>query len=263
MRSILKKIGAAVPAAAIVFLMAACRDTADNGNNGNINNNGPTHYTGTLRMGGQVWVQNRETNRINDMAYSKYTGEDKAIYVFPAFSCNPEGKIIKSREPAGSGTIKNGVLNFTIDELAEEKLINSDNLKELFKEWDNVQIAPSTVKGNIIYPETTDGERLNREGLTGTRSSISMESILCVYINEDCQITGSSGGGKTEDDHFSYTDSSLNLSLKKGWNMVCRKQIYTADSNNKEYGYEKETIEIKNPHDFKWALYCNSQSFNN
>jgi len=252
-----------IMAAAIIFLMAACNDTVDSGNSGNIDNNGPTHYTGALRMSGQVWVQNSETNRINDMTYLKYTGADKAISVFPAFSYNPEGKIIQSREPAGSGIIKNGFLSFTVDELAEGNLINADNLKELFKEWDNVQIAPSTVKGNIIYPETTDGERLNREGLTGTRSSISMESILCIYINENCQITGSSGGGKTEDDHFSYTDSSLNLSLKRGWNTVCRKQTYTADSNNEEYGYEKETIEIKNPHDFKWTLYCNSQSFNN
>ena len=255
MRSFFIKIGTAVPAAAIIFLMAACRDTVDNNNSGNINNNGPTHYTGTLRMGGQVWARNRETNRINDMAYLKYTGGDKAILVFPAFSYNPEGKIIQSREPAGSGTIKNGFLNFTIDELAEEKLINSDNLKELFREWDNVQITPSTVKGNIIYPETIDGRRLNREGLTGTRSSINLESILYIYISGDCQITGSPGGGKTGDDHFSFTDSDLNLSLKKGWNTVCRKQTYIADSNNEEYGYEKETIEIKNPNDFKWVQY--------
>jgi hypothetical protein len=208
-----------------------------------------------LRMSGHMWVQNSETNRINDMTYLKYTGEDKAIYVFPAFSYNPEGKIIQSQEPAGSGTIKNGFLSFTVDELAEGKLINSDNLKELFKEWDNVQIAPTTVKGNIIYPVTTDGGCLNREGLTGTRSSISLESILYIYISEDCQITGDSGGGKTEDGHFSYTDSPLNLSLKRGWNTVCRKQTYTGDSNNEEYGYEKETIEIKNPNDFKWVLY--------
>jgi len=251
MRSI-KKTGAAVPAAAIIFLMAAGCDAVDNGNSGN---NGPTHYTDTLRMGGQVWEQNGETNRINDMTYIKYTGGDDAIYVFTAFSYNPEGKITESREQAGSGTLKNGFLNFTVDELAEEKLINSDSLKELFREWDNVQIAPSTVKGNIIYPETTDGRRLNREGLTGTRSSISLESILYIYISGDCLITGSPGGKKTLDDHFSFTDSSLDLPLKSGWNTVCRKQTYTADSKTEEYGYERETIGIKNPNDFKWVLY--------
>jgi len=254
MGSIVRKIGAAAPAAVIVLLMAACRDTGDNGKNGNINN-GPTHYSGILRMGGQVWAQNRETNQINDMTYLKYTGEDRAIHVFPAFSYNPEGEIIQSREQAGSGSIKNGFLNFTVDELAEEKLINSDNLKEIFKEWDNVRIEPSTVKGNIIYPETIDGGRLNREGLAGTRSSISMGRVLYIYISGDCQITGSPGGRKTGDDHFSYTDSPLNLSLQKGWNTVCRKRTYTAENNNEEYGYEKETIEIKNPNDFKWALY--------
>jgi hypothetical protein len=255
MRSIIKKTGIAARAAVIVFLMAACRDTVDNGNNGN---NGPTHYTGTLRMGGQVWVQNRETNRINDMTYLKYPGGDMVIQVFPAFSYNSEGKISESWEQAGSGTIKNGFLNFTIDELADGMLINSDNLKELFSEWDNVQIEPSTVKGNIIYPETTDGGRLNREGLTGTRSSISLESILYIYISGDCQITGSPGGKKNRDDHFSITDSDLNLSLKKGWNTVCRKQTYTANSDTEEYGYEKETIEIKNPNDFKWVLHLSS-----
>ena len=252
MRSIIKKISAAAPATAIVFLMAVCCDVSDSGNSGN---SGPTHYADTLRMGGHVWARNGETNRINDMTYIKYTGGDKAVYVFAAFSCNSEGEITESREQAGSGTIKNGFLNFTVNELAEEKLIDSDNLKELFREWNNVQIAPSTAKGNIIYPETSDGARLNREGLTGTRSSISLESILYIYINGDCQINGSPGGKKTWDDHFSFTDSSLNLSLKKGWNTLCRKQTYTADNNNEEYGYEKETIEIKNPNDFKWVLY--------
>jgi hypothetical protein len=248
MRIIIKMRTAAM-AGAIIFLLAVCSDTVDSGNNG------PTHYTGALSMSGQMWVQNGETNRINDKTYLKYTGGNKEISVFPAFSSNPEGKIVQSEEQAGSGAIKKGVLSFSVDELAEGMLIDSDNLRELFREWNNVEITPSTVKGNIIYSETADGYRLNREGLTGTRSSISLESVLYIYISGDCQITGSPGGEKTWDDHFSYTGSSLDLSLKKGWNTVCRKQTYTADSNNEEYGYEKETIEIKNPNEFKWVLY--------
>jgi len=89
----------------------------------------------------------------------------------------------------------------------------------------------------------------------GTAVTASVIVFLYIYISGNCQITGNPGGGKTGDDHFSYTDNPLNLSLQKGWNTVCRKKTYTADSNNEEYGYEKETMEIKNPNDFKWVLY--------
>jgi hypothetical protein len=250
MKTITIMPGAVIMTALILLSMTACGDIVGS-NNDNVNdNNEPTHYSGSLSISGQqVWVQNRASNRINDLTYLKYTGGDKKIYVFPAYLYGPDGNIIRSLEPAGSGVIKNGFLSFKADGLPEEKLIKADHLKKLFGEWDNVKIEPLDTMGNIIYPVTTDAELLNREGLTGTHSSISLESILFIYVNKDCRVTGSPGYEKIWDDHFSYTDSDLYFSLKKGWNTVCRKQTYSGD------GYEKETIEIKNPKDFKWVIY--------
>jgi hypothetical protein len=254
MQTIAKIAGITALAAVVIFSMTTCSNDPDD------DNNGPTHYTGTLKMSGQVWLQNKETNRINDMTYLKYTGEDKEINIFPAFSYDSDGNLTRSMEPAGSGTITNRVLSFTVDELTDDNLIQANDLKRLFREWDDVQITPSTAKGNIIYPETTDGKLFNREGLTGTKTSISLESILYIYVNMNCTITGNPGNRKdwpssSDDGYFSYTDSNLNVSLQKGWSTVCRKQTYTGNSAEEGYGYEKETIEMKNPNDFKWVLY--------
>jgi hypothetical protein len=46
-----------------------------------------------------------------------------------------------------------------------------------------------------------------------------------------------------------YQTGDLNLALKKGWNTVCRKQLYEG-----AHGTEEDSDELKNPNDFKWAI---------
>ena len=238
----LQKFQSLLLAGMLIVMMTAC-DTRDDDNKKN-DNNGPTHFEGALEMSGQVWNRS-ETYRVNEASYSRFSGNDTINIVL--FASAPEEGQEFIKISAGSGEISNGIMNFTAAEPEDEYLLEADDLKKFFAEWDNVEIDPIETKGNNIMLELSDGKLLNREGLFGTKSSVGLESILFIYVDRNCRITGDYfEGAKT--DYFVRTEGALNLSLKEGWNTVCRKEALNA------FGYVNVAMKIKNPNNFKWAI---------
>jgi len=249
MKIILKILEIFALTAAIVFSMATCgNDPKDMF----IDPNGPTHYTGTLEISGQVWLQNKEAKRQNDEWYLKYDG-DSDINVVTGFSYDDKGDVVKLQKSAGSGKIVKGILNFKAAEMTEEYLVNAVDLTEFFKEYKDVIFDPPDVKGTNILPVTSKNEKLNREGLFLLNSSVGLESVLFLYVDKDCRITGSPDvitwdlGAQS---YISKTDSALDISFKKGWNTLYRNEVF-----DRESGYDNVSLGISNPNDFKWVLY--------
>jgi hypothetical protein len=250
MRIIIKILGAAALAAVILFPMTTCADTTED-----TTGNGPTHYEGALEISGQVWLQNKEAKRQSDEWYFKFNG-DSDINVFAVFSCS-EGNITSSASLlAGSGKIDKGILSFNVPEPDTENLVDMGIIfaNALFKEYTDVKIEPSdTVMGNIIIPVTSDNARLNREGLFLMYSSVGMESIQFVYVDNNCTVTGNPDiitWNLGPQSYVSRTDNAIELSLQKGWNTIYRMEVYDRSS-----GYDNVSMGIDNPNNFKWVLY--------
>jgi hypothetical protein len=232
-----KTLSITVLAAVILFSMTVCNNGSDDSKG---NNNGPAYFKDTLEMSGQQVWNRSETYRVNEASYSRFTGDDTInIVVFTDDSSDFTS--------VGSGEITRGIMDFTVAKLEDEHLLEADNLKLFFTEWDNVEISPSDTKGNNIIFKLSNDKFLNREGLFGTKTSVGLESILFIYVDKDCQITGKYFEG-AETGYFVRTEGDLDLSLKKGWNTVCRRETLNA------FGYVNVAIAIKNPNDFKWAI---------
>jgi len=250
MKNIINILKIAALAAVILFSMAACSD--DPVNTPDIDNNGPTHYTGTLQISGQVWIQNKEAKRQKDEWYFRYEG-DSDINIFTGFSYDAQGNVINSQKSAGSGKIDKGILSFETAELTEEYLVDANVLNSFFKEYKDVTFDPPDVKGNNIIPVTSNDERLNREGLFLLKSSVGLESVMFIYVDKDCRITGNPDvitwdlGSQS---YISSTDTAIDLSLQKGWNTLYRMEVF-----DKSSGYDNVSLGISNPNDFKWVIY--------
>jgi len=249
MKTIVKILRATSLATVILFSMTTCALLADNDDDDNKVTYGPTHYTGVLKIDKeQVWLQNKAAKRQNDDWYFKFEG-DNGINIFTGFSYDIQGKVIQLKKLVGSGKIDKGRLSFAIAELTQEDLVNANVLTNLFKEYKNVVIEPSDVQGTNIIPVTSAGERLNREGLFLLNSSVGLESVLFLYVDKDCRITGNPGV-ITWDNYFSNTASALDISLQKGWNTIYRMEVFDRSS-----GYDNVSMGISNPNNFKWVLY--------
>jgi len=225
----------------------------DDDDNGEKDTNGPTHYTGVLIINNeQVWLQNKEAKRQSDEWYFKFGGNN-GINVFTGFSYDDQGKVIQLKKLVGSGKIDKGRLNFVVAELAQEDLVRADTLKNFFQEYKDVTIEPSGVKGTNILPMTSTGERLNREGLFLSNFSFGVESVMFLYVDKDCRITGKPGvitWDQGERSYISKTESAIDISLQKGWNTLYRTEVF-----DRESGYDNVSMGISNPADFKWVLY--------
>ena len=228
-------------AALIAFSMAACGDNTDNGYN--IENR--THYTGALEFRGQqVWEQNKDTKHISDAYYEFKEDREIIVITYILDESSPNGF---SEVQVGSGKIENGILSFRVDELEPEKLLEWDDLKIIFSQWNDVAIDIPQARGNFITLVTTRGERINRERLVALGYSLAQESVIFFYINADSVITGNYGDGEDESS-FYFTTGELALSLKKGWNTICRKEAYG------QTGKAAISMEIRHP-DAKWVIY--------
>ncbi|MDR0313034.1 MAG: hypothetical protein LBI14_05505 [Treponema sp.] len=206
-----------------------------------------TYYGSTLIIADeQVWLRNHTTNRLSQ-AYEMFNERDYNITVLSEYLFNGYS------EEIGFGTIRRGKLSFTVN--APIDLLEWKDLKVFFntitegKGWD-VEINNAATKGTFILPVTdVDEYALIREGLSGTTSSISDESVYFIYVDKDCTITGKS----KEDQVILYTFYPFTLKLKKGWNTIWYKQTYTS------YGKSFFSMDIKNP-DLKWVLIPTAQT---
>ena len=217
--------------AVIVFGTACSNDPADNGVDPHLGNK-------TLIVTNeQVW-EHTDSNKPSEM-YTRST-VNSGIHII----------LGSNGESIGSGEIRNGILNFSVAEPRSENLAGWNYLSKLFPEWEDLAIDDPNTMGNIITPVFSTGtHRLLREKMANTNTTFGLEEILHVYTDRNCRITGNHGEGMIPGERYYITGNILDLSLKEGWNLLCRKEVYGLD------GRDTVTMEIKNLVDFKWTIW--------
>lgn len=237
MKSILKTLGMSALTAVIIFSMATCDLEKDD------DTDGPTNYTGAFKINKeQVW-EGTTSNKLSEV-YKKFDGE-RGISINDYWT-EGDGKYNPTKV-LGEGIIEKGRLSCDIPVPVEDDLMDWDNFKFEFSEWKDIKCVPK-VKGTYLRLVTSENEWLNREKISGSDDSVWLESIWFLYVDNDCHITGTPSDGTRPGDAF-FKTSDLDLILKKGWNTICLKQLLKGN-----YGIEMDTMQIKNPNDFKWVL---------
>jgi hypothetical protein len=195
-----------------------------------------------------VWLRNYTTNRLSQ-AYEKLVENEYDVIVKREYNIETDDDP-ESNQEIGWGAISGGKLSFTVDE--PDNLLKWDDLKVFFniitegEGWD-VEIDDDTTKGTFILLVTDEAQYvLTREGLSGTTSSLSDETVFFLFVSGDCAISGKS----KEDERVMYTFNPFALNLKKGWNTVWYKQTYTSSGRSSFF------MDVKNP-DLKWVLIPN------
>jgi len=204
--------------------------------------------------GEQVWMPNYNTGKVSQMLL-KFEGDRTVDVIVEVIGYNEENKPFSYIEHAGSGEIKKGKLTFNIDKMDDDYLLDGDNLlyfyfKDWYKTGDNMVMTPK-VKGNIItlvtlYDDdsgTEPVEAVIREGFSGTSASLTGEYIYYLYVNDDCTISA----GKVEKTDFQYTFNEFELSLRRGWNTICKSETYTTT------GDSSYSMTVKNPA-IRWVM---------
>ena len=241
-----KLLGIFTLAALVALGAAACKMNDDD------NADSPTHYSGTLEFcGEQVYEPNYNTGKLSQL-FVKFTGNRSPVDVVVV----NQGVIIK----VGSGEIADGLLSFGVPELDQTSLVGIEVLvQNVFGEWYGsdgaaITINPPDVKSNLItivtdwvfdpnYGFDVPNEWLIKEGFSGSYSSLSGEYVYYIYVDKNCTITS----GKVEDETIHCKYNPFMLSLRKGWNTVCKKETYTTEERS------SFSIGIKNP-PLRWLL---------
>ena len=275
--------------AAVIFPIASCVQDA-NDNKDESGSESP--YLGnTLEIKGQqVWTRNHNATKVSQ-AYipHKETHTVYAIVYAPNPATNYQRQLAVGRINSGvfNLTLQGGVENDKLliwddpddcgyalgcdyDKCDYWRCFNrscefhqcSGNheyyiFRSFFKEWIDTKINPSGTLGNvaILMSKSSEGSgALDRQGMIGTGTTITCETILYVYVNQDCQITGKYGAGYVPGNYYYSTEGSLNLTLKKGWNLVSRRETYGTNFN----GHAKIGMMIRNPisnpESYKWTI---------
>ena len=133
-------------------------------------------------------------------------------------------------------------------------------LRTFFREWNHVEVNPAVTKGNVALLESKDlvtripDGVLDRQRITGTATTITCETILYLYVTDDCRITGEYNTGFIPGNYYYSTEGGLDLTLKEGWNLVSRTETYGTNFN----GHAKIGMMIRNhisnPESYKWTI---------
>jgi len=244
---------------AVIFYMAGCSDKIEEDKI--LTETIENQYQNSINILEEyVWTRNRNTTKISQV-YQSYKGTHniEAHFYLPG-----------DKATIGSGDLKNGVLDFTVlpENLTEDNLLEWNYLKAFFSSedsgvgaWKNVNvIKPENIeiKGNLLLLDAyTSGKviggMIDRQKFVGDRSSLSCETILYFYLNEDCTISGDIDKGYRDGDSYYQAGNKLYLPFKKGWNLVTRTEKYSTNIS----GYAVISMEIKpitNPQDYKWVI---------
>jgi len=245
---------------AVIFYMAGCNDKIEEDKI--LTETTENQYNDSIDISGKkVWTRNGNTTKISQV-YQSYAGTHNIEAYF--FLPDPDPELSK-KAAIGFGNLINGVLDFTIDpeKLTEDNLLEWDYLKAFFSSesgvgaWNNVEVNIE-IKGNLMLLDAytsggiIDG-MIDRQKIIGDRTSLSCETILYFYINEDCTIVGNSSSGYRYGQSYYRAGNELYLQLKKGWNLVTRTEKYSTNIS----GYAVISMEIKpikNPQDYKWVI---------
>ena len=153
-----------------------------------------------LTLSGQVYTQNIDAS--GKVTYTPSTDPDK----------NFTGNV------GGTGSIKNGQMSFSIGLPDIFPLLQETFTKGGGALWANdVKVQPSDTKGVGLAFYDVDLNKINVNIILNPYSSTT-EMIMYIYVDRDCTIT--SNGGTVGTGSTKRTFSSMNLSLKKGWNTL-------------------------------------------
>ena len=196
-------------AAVLAFSMTACnyeQNTEDT--------SGENPYQKTVTVSRQqVWTHNSYATKISE-AFLRY---NDSKYMGVWVLTKPELGYFKE---INLDQIQNGLCSFEISslDLNDDELFDwesddpfslktqlfsatvqdKDNNIKIIPLWNDVTIEPAGVKCSRMYiytypTDAVDAEAdgtLDREGVSGTGSTITGEDIIYVYVNRDCRITG-------------------------------------------------------------------------
>jgi len=251
--------------AIVLFLTAACIDSDNSDEPGNvvIDNNGiaplPVHFDALNVTGEQVWMPNYNTGKVSQMFLPFIGNRNIDVIVIEYLDVPPYSNF----PSVGEGKIDKGILEFSVgQDKIESNLLDSDDLlKYYFNEWyvdvDNdgnidLTIEPASVKGNIItlvsqYDSGDSGKKpiegVIREGFSGTGISLTGDYIYYLYVDNDCTISAE----KANKEDLEYTFNEFNISLKTGWNTICKSETYTVTGNS------SYSITVLNP-PIRWVM---------
>ena len=211
----------------------------------------------TLSISGQqVWKRNVYAAKLSQSHVPYYGDHDIDAYVY--MTNDGENYYTKDLIPQGEGKINNGILSFTVPEPdANLHLLEWQHfVSSCFSFWDYVHSRDINVKGNMLllyaYTGSNPIDPLDRERFTSTSSSITCETILYIYVNKDCVITGDPKEA-VRDGFYLYSSERLYLPLKKGWNMVSRKETYGVHLSGIAT-ISMKVNQIKNPESYRWVM---------
>ena len=193
----------------------------------------------------QVWVPNRLTGLISNLL--QRFSSDRQIKVSVIEFLDDDDELFNLIQ-VGSGSIENGIMNFSVSAGEMEKNLMDGNefIARYFKDWSGAstfEMKPAKAKGNIITVIADGNEGLVREGFSGTNSSLSAEYIYYAYVDMACTITATS----VTNAKYNHTFNSFRLNLQPGWNTICKKEMYTIQ------GHSIHSIQLKNV-GFRWVM---------
>ena len=267
MKSSLKLFGIIAFVVVIGFSMAACGDSAGDDSGGD---DGIISGIDTLVLSGNVFKA--KWNDDDTITYTDYTGPNLAV----------------SSDCGGSGTITNGILNFSIGTPVGDSLDDLEDHWPFSDFYENVTTARAAVI-NILRITGSHGD-LEKKNITSRPNnngySYTDEYVTYVFVESDIRISGTGGtftGTYTTDTptiatltpSYTYTtpqrevvtgtetttSSSFSFTLKAGWNSVNTKieGSYKVTEGTRENPIRTSdtytvTLSLANP-SLRWILY--------
>ena len=232
-------------------------------------NKGENPYKGlTLKVSGQrVWMRNKNAFRISEVFIPYEEDHDIGVFV-EAYDAST---YFVKKESVGSGNITGSNLTFFTSPIEENKLmqwqyeidiedeiIKYGGWKSFFREWPDAVISDESTLGNMILLDASSAGQhkgmLDRQRITGTDSTITCVTILYVYVTDDCRITGKSNSGYTPGQYYYYTEGNLDLSLKKGLNLIYRSETYGKNFSGSAVISMEVKDPLKDPEKYKWII---------
>lgn len=240
MKKLTKLFGFAILTMVIFFSMTACSDEAPK-------NYGENPYKGEILVVLDEQVsEHTDSNRISG-AY-QFSSLSGYINIY----CLDDSLL-------EVGSITEGKLSFTLGKPETLYDTNGTVFKTLFSDWWNnitvIEPTDNVIKGNAVKSMWIHGDEgeyglMFKEKLVGTSSSLALEDLVFIYVDGDCRITGNEKTGMVIGTGY-FNSKDFDLSLKQGWNIVCRTMLYGSEV----VGYNIISMEIKNLLDFKWAMW--------
>ena len=153
----------------------------------------------------------------------------------------------------GSGEVTEGKISLTLDvpeDLYDEAIFFGAKFSNF---WDDITTVPDDIKGNSVLYMILNGTNLIlKERIVGTGTSIELEYVVFIYVDNDCRVTGTLKQGKVIGTGY-FNSGNLDLTLKQGWNMVCRTIRF--DSTDPNVAIPMDMRELN---DFRWTLWDKS-----